>query len=461
MAELTLKQVSAAVGGRLEAGAGTLPIHHYLFDTRDLAHPHSLFFALKSERANGHSFLEQMRRQPGCAAVVARDARISGDLPRVRVDDPLEAAHRLTAWARSQWGRVRFAGVTGSAGKTTTKEFLYQLLSARFHAFRSLRNWNNWIGLPFSMLQMKGDEDAAVFELAMSNPGIGEISRLAKLLRPDTAVILNALPVHLEYLGTVANVAVAKGEILEFLEADGCAVVNGDCRVLDPILDRFSGRILRFGRDAERNDVVLDQVERFENDTILKTRWWGREAEFHTETVQGVQVENLFAAMVTAHQMGLKHDEIRMAMGRLRPVPGRGVVRRSGRFTIVDETYNSNPEAVKQVLQWVDRGYNQRKIAVLGDMLELGPEEERFHLEVGAFWAGLTFDALIAVGPRGEWIARGAVDAGVDPSRVHMVADARTAGRALKERFPDPCVVVFKASRGVGLERAITELEDE
>lgn len=461
MPELTLGTIASATGGHLEGGSPDRPVQHFLFDTRELDAPNSLFFALRGEQTDGHLFLRKLRAFPDCAAVVAGDWNKEVPVPLVRVNDPLEAAQRLASRVRDQGSATRYAGITGSAGKTSAKEFLFQLLGSRFQAYRSRGNWNNRIGLPFSLLNMGEGTEAAVFELAMSDPGIGEIHGLAEILRPDVAVILNALPVHLEFLGSVENVARAKIEIADFLCADDCLVLNGDDPFLAAALADRPGRVVRFGRRHDRNDVVMDGVERNGKGSVIKTTWWGKQARFHTNLIHHVHLDNLFAAMVAAQQLGIDHCEMQRVMDHIEPVDGRGVIRRLKHFTVVDETYNSNPEAVKRVLAWVAAEFSLPRVAVLGDMLELGPRELEFHREVGEFWAGLDYAGLITVGPRANAIFQAALEAGADPDNMVALPDAAAAADYIRRHFSDPCVLVLKASRGVGLERILMELTDD
>lgn len=461
VAELKLGTVASATQGCLIGGSPDRTVNRFVFDTRELTASDSLFFALRGERTDGHDFLHELSRMPGCAAVVSADWKGKVAVPAVRVADPLEAARKLASHVRASATATRYAGITGSAGKTSAKEFLFQLLESRFRSYRSRGNWNNRIGLPFSLLNMAEGTEVAVFELAMSDPGRGEIHDLAEILRPDVAVILNALPVHLEFLGSVENVARAKIEIADFLCADDCLVLNGDDPFLDAALADRPGRVVRFGRKHDRNDVVMDSVERNNKGSVMKTVWWGKPARFHTNLIHHVHLDNLFAAMVAAHQLGVDHNEMQRVMDHIEPVNGRGVIRRLKHFTVVDETYNSNPEAVKRVLAWVAAEFSLPRVAVLGDMLELGPRELEFHREVGEFWAALDYAALIAIGPRAQAIFQAAVDAGADREHVVALPDAAAAADYLKSHFKDPCVLVLKASRGMGLERILEELSDD
>ena len=463
MPEITMAEIAAAVSGTVNRAFLSRSFSGFQFDTRAMK-ARSLFFAMRSAKGDGHEHVRELDAIPGAGAVVRRDFAGRGlKLPLLRVDDPLRAAQDLAAWVRQKYRSIRYVGITGSAGKTTTKEFVHQILARRHASFRSPQNWNNWIGLPFSLLQMSGREKTAVFELAMSDPGIGEIDRLAEILRPDVAVLLNVFPAHLEFLGSLANAAQAKGEILNHLAADGCALVNGDIPLLRRVARGRRGQLVFFGSRPGKNQVVLKKVSRENGVSRLRIDFYGIEDEFVAPLVSRTHVENLFAAILVAQRLGMKNFEIQEAVSGLQPLSGRGLIRSAGRFTIIDETYNSNPEALKKTLQWVDGEYGQKKAAVLGDMLELGRDELRFHGDVGRFFAGLHFDLLLTVGRRAEKIAAAAKRAGFPARRVCSFAAAEEAGAWLRRQLPPetPAAVLFKGSRGMALEKAIAEFVHE
>ncbi|MCX6554189.1 MAG: UDP-N-acetylmuramoyl-tripeptide--D-alanyl-D-alanine ligase [Candidatus Aminicenantes bacterium] len=232
MPELQIDEIAAVVAGQVSRAERVTSFMDFQFDTRAMG-ANSLFFAMRTVKADGHRFVKDLAAIPGAGAVVRKDfAEGKLKVPLIRVSDPLQAAQQLATHVREKYCSIKYVGITGSAGKTTTKEFIFQILSHKFRSFRSPQNWNNSIGLPFSLLKMTGKEETAVFELAMSDPGIGEIDQLAGILRPDVAVLLNVFPVHLEFLKTLENAAMAKAEILNHLDADGCAFVNGDSALI-------------------------------------------------------------------------------------------------------------------------------------------------------------------------------------------------------------------------------------
>ncbi|MGE5342724.1 MAG: UDP-N-acetylmuramoyl-tripeptide--D-alanyl-D-alanine ligase [Candidatus Omnitrophota bacterium] len=471
MPELSIHEVAQAMGGTIEIPGGKeidCRFSHYHFDTRLVTEPGTLFFALKSESGDGHRFVHQLQDKPGTCAVVNTSFDSSClAVPLIRVGDPINAAQLLAVHVRNTYRHLKYVGITGSAGKTTTKEFIFHVLSHRYGAYRSYKNWNNWIGMPFSILNMSGQEGAAVFELAMSNPGIGEIDLLARILRPDVAVILNVFPAHLEYLKTIENIAQAKCEILNYLDSDSVAFINGDsdhltARTRGPHAPR--GRKIHFGRTASNtiNDIRLKAIHREADRTVLVTEFYGIETRFETTLVNPLHVENLFVAIMVAQHLGMKNFQIQDAIRTIAPLSNRGHIASTDRYTVINETYNSNPEALKRTLEWVNHEFAHvhEKIAVVGDMLELGDNERAFHHEVGQFVATLNYDRLVTVGTRSRAIAQGARESGFDPTNIHSFDESGEAGnflKALKPTLPPGSVLLFKGSRGIQLEHALQE----
>ncbi len=457
MPELSLLEISRLVDGQLVNGRGDFKIKDFHFDSRLIEDGNTLFFALKSESGDGHQYIKELDAEK-VAAVVDRDFDWQGlTLPLLVVEDPLKAAQRLAAQVRQQMDRVKYIGVTGSAGKTTTKEFVYQLLKNKYTVSRSVKNWNNWIGLPFSLLRMTGEETAAVFELAMSFPGIGEIDLLAKILRPDIAVILNVYPVHLEFLHNTSNVARAKAEILNYLEADDVAFVNGDSAEIRQEVTPGRENVFYFGREGKNNQIVLLEVKKEGKIRKLLIDFQGKQQVFSTTIINHIHLENLFVAIMVALQMRLTQQEIQQSLNLIEPLENRGKIEEHGDFIIINETYNSNPEALRKTLLWVDEEYDGAKIAVIGDMLELGEQESNFHYQAGQFFASLGFHYLLTVGERAKGVAAGARAAGYAEKNIREFQECGQAGRFLRRVVQPNSVILFKGSRGIRLEQAVEE----
>jgi len=460
MPELRLSEIARILGVEVDLRLGDPAFREYTFDSRKMG-DQSLFFAMRSPSGDGHDYVRGLNQKPGSGAVVAMDFTDSDvRIPLIRVPDPLAAAIDLARRVRENQRNCKYIALTGSAGKTTTKEFLFQIISTRRAAYRSPLNWNNQLGMPFSLLMMTGQEEAAVFELGMSDPGIGEITALVEVLRPDLAAVLNIYPVHLEYLKTMENIARAKCEIFNRLAADGCGLVNGDFDLLRRETAKRPGEKIYFG-SHDGNDITLRAINRKGDRTELVIDFYGISQTVVTSLVNRAHLENLFAAIVICRRLGLKIGEIATAVHDLQPVQGRGVVSRRGGFEVIDETYNSNPEALKMTLSWVSREYERTKTAVVGDMLELGENEADYHRQAGEWLATLRFDRLVTVGNRARWIAEGAVKGGFPQERVHSFTEPAEAGRFLRREAEPGEVILFKASRGVRLERAIEALDHD
>jgi len=459
MPHLSATEIATAVDGTLvNAGAETF-FDDFHFDSRQLT-DNALFFALSSAQADGHDYLDQVAQRTGCGAVVSQHhPRLTSlRMPLIVVDDPGAAYSRLAAWVRARLSQTRFIAITGSAGKTTTRTFAYQLLSSCMNAYTCPGNWNNWLGVPFALLKMRGDEEVAVFELGMSTPGIGEINRLAELLRPDITCVLNVLPVHLEYLKTLENVARGKLQINDFLGCDGVAVLNGDNDIIVRRTAALHAHKLYFGHRGSTNDVVLESVSTQRGTSELVISFSRQPQTYACRTLTKAQIENLFAAIVIAHTAGMTHAQIRRGLAAIAPAPGRGEIILHSGVRLIDETYNSNPQAATLALEWVAESFPQPRIAVLGDMLELGEQSEQYHLELGRTTAGLGFDLLITAGERAAAIAAGALDAGMPAGCVVCSQDAEEAGKLLVGKVNPGTTVLFKASRGVQLEQALHAL---
>lgn len=457
MPELGINEISKVVNGKLVNVNKDLRFVDFHFDTRLINKKNSLFFALKTEKDDGHKFIKSIKNKKGIGAVVLNDFVCKGlNIPFIKVEDTLQAAHQLASYVRNKYRNIKYIGVTGSAGKTTTKEFMYQLLSKKYKVYRAFGNWNNCIGLPFSILKMNGNEQVAVFELAMSYPGIGEIDLLSEILKPDVVMILNVFPVHLEFLKNIENIAKAKSEILNYLCSDDVAFITGDSELIVRETKNKNGRKVYFGR-KEGNDINLRDIKREKSKTRMEIDFYGIKAEFVSNFINLIHIENLFAAIIVSQYMGMKNFEIQEAMKNLIPLLHRGRIKKYKDFTIIDETYNSNPEALKKTLSWVDREYKKRKIAIIGDMLELGEDEENFHFDIGKYFSTLNFDFLITVGQRSLKIAEGAELGGFSNRNIKILNLSEEAGGFLKKIVEPDSVILLKASRGINLTKAIDE----
>ena len=451
MPTLTFAQLADMTGGTLVQG-GEVVTASVVIDSRE-AKPDSAFFAIKGERLDGHQFLAQ-------ALATARGAVVSqlpDPLPEgkgiVKVEDTTVALQNL---ARSIRERQPFTliGITGSAGKTTTKEMIATLIGTERRTFKSWGNFNNVIGCPLCVDNTPDDAEVVVSEMGMNHKG--EIALMAGLTHPDIGVYTNIGPVHIEFFGTVEKIAEAKRELLENVKPGGTIVVNVDNEHVVRISEGFEGTKVTYGIDHEAMFRATDVRER----GLLGTTFKLREFPMELALPGRHNLENLLAAIATARAAGISWDGISRGIGQLKPAYHRGVVVETPSGAMLyDDTYNSNPYALSRALALLEQAdVRGRRIAVIGDMLELGERELEFHREAGR-GVPKSIDVVIGVGKRSTALLEGAKEAGFGDDRLHHFDDAESAAAFLQDFIKDGDLVLIKASRGIGLDKIVTQLE--
>ena len=456
-ATIRLDDLLAAVGGRLiGSGASAVSISGASVDSRNVT-PGSIFVALRGERVDGHAFLPDAIRAGAVAAMVERPVELPEglDAPQVVVPDALRALQDLAAWWRSKHA-VRVVGITGSTGKTIAKEIVADVLSRGLNTLRNEGNLNSETGLPMTLLRLGPEHEAAVLEMSMYT--VGEIARLAEIAQPEIGVVLAVHPTHLERAGSIERIAQAKSELPRALSHDGLAVLNADDPRVAPMREVTPAAVTTFGlgsgADVRADDVIGRGLEGTE--FTLVAPWGSR--RLRSATPGRHLVPHALAAAAVAERLGVGLDEVEEALAAGSHAGHRMAVvaARSG-ATLIDDTYNASPVSVAAALDFLAETpvrTGGRRIAVLGDMLELGPDEERLHREIGARTASAA-DALVTVGQRGRWIAEGARSAG--QIVLHETDDPAEAVDVLERHLaPGPTdLVILKASRGIGLDRAV------
>ncbi len=394
MARLSVDEAARAVGGRLMAGDPGAMVEGAAIDSRAVRGG-ELFFAFAGERTDGHRFVSDALRRGAAAAIVQEQLQeqLQEGLPPagalIRVPDTFKALHDLARHVRSRVPE-RLVGITGSAGKTTTKELLAAMLARRFRVFWTPGNLNNLYGFPLSLLNVPDGTEWMVAEMGMSTPG--ELRQLSLLGRPDVALFTVVRPVHLEFFDSVQAIAEAKSELLAGLAPDGFIVANADDPEVMRIASRHGARVIWYGLRAEMADVQAHDLAP-EPEGAVGSRFrlaaGGEVVEVRLPLHGLYNVENCLAAAACAWALGLPLDEIAAAVREVKPAAMRGVVHRAAAgFTLVDDSYNSNPDALGKALEGAALLPGTRRIAVLGDMRELGPEGPRFHREAGEQAAG-------------------------------------------------------------------------
>ena len=454
---LTASDLVQLTGGRLLARSSR-QIRGAAVDSR-LGEPGQVFVALPGERTDGHDHLSEAISRGASAVIVTRPVVEFADLGNVTVVRVADAGAALGALAAG-WRR-RFdplvVGITGSIAKTSTKEAVATVLSATRRTLRTEGNQNNEIGLPLTLLRLGPEHQAAVLEMGMYVGG--EIAELAAMARPSIGVVTAVQAVHLSRIGSLKAIEAAKGELLEALPANGTAILNED----DPIVRRMDRRtvaaVLRYGF-APSADVAADEVVSHGLDG-MRFRLRAPAGE-RTVTIPGLgrlSVHNALAASAVGLAAGESLDVIAAALTRGWGAAHRVELVRLNGATLIDDSYNASPGSVTAALDLL-AGLPGRRVAVLGQMLELGEAHEAGHALVGAL-AGRTAELLIVVGAGAGGIVESARAAGLDFSRIHHVADADDALEALRPRLRDGYVVLVKGSRGIGLDRLVDRLRSE
>jgi UDP-N-acetylmuramoyl-tripeptide--D-alanyl-D-alanine ligase len=422
----------------------------YSIDSRTVG-PGQLFFAVKGERLDGHDFVAPALARGAVAAVVREDqlGRYPGETRLLAVEDTLVALQTLATAVRKLWGKP-LIGVTGSAGKTTTKEAIAHVLSSRFRVLKSEGNFNNHFGLPLMLLKLEPEHDVAVIEMGMSHAG--EIRALAKIARPEIGVVTNVAPVHLEFFDSLAGIARAKYELVESLPARGIAVLNADDEYVSQFGRDFKGKVVMYGMRAtaevRAENVQSKGAEGVEFEVVI-----GDARERAKLPLVGEHnVSNALAAVAVGLERGLTPAEAVGALATLAPADKRGEVLQVGNITVINDCYNSNPKALEAMVDALAAMAARRRIVVAGEMLELGPAGEEMHRRAGQHIAGKKIDVLLGVRGLAQAMVEGARTAG---ARAEFVAAPEEAGEWLAREGRDGDLVLLKASRGVKLEKAL------
>jgi len=456
---LTVADIVAATGASLPAGCTPLAAFSGVGTDSRTLDPGELFVALRGEHFDGHEFVAAALAGGAEAALV--DCVVPGvDGSRLLVvGDTLRALGDLAALMRRR-SSMRVVAVTGSNGKTTTKEMIAAICehacAPRHKVLKTQGNLNNLIGLPLTLLRADGDEAVGVLELGMNQPG--EIARLTEIARPDFAVVTNVGHAHLERLGSLAGVAEEKGELYAGLPNDAVIAVNQDDEWVVRIAARFRGRRVTFGRDG---DVQAAAVRNFGVDGMGFDLVIDDERRPVRLPFVGVHnVANALAAAALAHAMGIGLDAIVAGLSRRSAAQMRmQVIRLANGVTVINDAYNANPESTEAALRAVQL-LPGRSVAVLGDMWELGSGGRRAHREIGARVASLGFDELFVVGALADEIEAGALEVGMPAAHVHVLASNAAAAEAVRAAWRGGDVVLVKGSRGMRMEEIVCALED-
>lgn len=461
---LDLEQIARWMGAGLwfaPGETGEAPATGYSIDSRTL-NPGDLFFAVQGERFDGHDFLPAAMERGARAAVVSRaKAAYLPDAVKLKTlfmvdNDPLFALQRLASAVRRHWGK-RVIAITGSAGKTTTKDAVAAVLAAKFHVLKSQGNLNNHFGLPLQLLKLEPEHDVAVIEMGMS--AAGEIAALAKIAMPNWGVVTNVGIAHAENFATgIAGVARAKYELVEALPEDGVVFLNCDDPYVSQFGRGFRGKVLYFGAGP----CSEPRAEAIEELGSAGVRFRALAGEQHVDVKLSLlgrhNVTNAMAAIAVGLEAGISLAECARAVAGLEAADKRGVVLRFRGATVINDCYNSNPEALLSMIGTLASMPARRRILLAGEMLELGREAAELHRACGRFAAKRGVDIVVGVRGNGSLIVEGAAEAGTESIYFETPEEA---GEWLRRELRSGDAVLLKGSRGVRLERALEALRPE
>jgi UDP-N-acetylmuramoyl-tripeptide--D-alanyl-D-alanine ligase len=438
---LDLQEVARAMG----AGGNPCPVKvtGWSVDTRTQK-PGDIYFALRGPNFDGHAFVGAAREKGAAAVVVERVVEGHGTTETLVVDDTLCALQKLGEWARSTWGGS-VVGVTGSAGKTTTKDAIAHLLATEMPVGKTIGNLNNHVGVPLSILRLPDDSRAAVLEMGMNHSG--EIARLAEIARPEIGVVTNVGYAHVEFFNSIDGVAAAKRELIEALPPSGVAILNADDERVASFRQWHSGRSITFGFSGGA-DVRAESVEF----AAGGTRFRALGEDYETPLTGRHSVSNLLAALAVAQVFGIAPSRLHDAVRTFAAPNMRGEKLDVRGVTVWNDCYNSNPEAAQSMLDVLLAAPAAARIAVLGEMLELGHAAEELHRRVGRYAAERGLDLLIGVRGSARWMVEEALAAG---AKAEFFEDPAEAGEFVRGVARPGDAILFKGSRGVRVERAV------
>ena len=455
MKELTLQTIAQWCGGKVAPEHENITVRGVESDSRKVK-PGDLFIALRGERVDGHDFIPAAKELGAAAALVSR---ASDTLPCVVVEDPLRAYGDLAKNYRRMLG-IKVVGITGSVGKTTTKEMVASVLSRDFKTARSEGNHNNNLGLPMTIMHMPDDTELLVQEMGMNH--FGEMAYLSSIAQPDYAIITNIGTMHIEHLGSREGILQAKLEIMRGETKAGIGIFNGDEPLLWNVRNLGEHKKYYYGIENHACDVVASGIQELEDGMRFHVSGFRHEFELFVPVLGRHTVYNALAAVTAALLLGVKPETIQNELSVFQNTGMRQKIYEKNGMTIIEDCYNAGPESTEAALGVLSSiKTNGRRIAVLGDMLELGNRSSAEHYRIGRL-AAQKADLLLTYGAHSVRTVTGAITGGMSPKNAEHFETHEDLARMLKMRAADGDVILFKGSRGMKMERSLQLfLEDD
>lgn len=457
MKSITVKDILDATGGSLICGDANRKISAVTTDSRKVeSDMDMLFIPLAGERFDGHNFISQAVKDGAAAVVTHKDIAPITGASIVKVDDTQKALADIAAYYKSLFD-IPTVGLTGSVGKTTTKDMLASVLGTKYNTLKTQGNFNNEIGLPLTVFGLDDKYEAAVLEMGMS--GFGEIHRLARVAQHDTAVITNIGMSHIEKLGSRDGIFKAKLEIVDFFDENNTLIVNGDDEYLKTVKNIVKCKTVMFGINNAECDVIARDVEVLGADGVrFSIKTGEKEYPVHIRQAGIHNVYNALAAVCVGLKYDVPMDKIIYGLENFEPTAMRMSIENYGGVTVINDCYNASPASMEAALKVLADMKGARKVAVLGDMLEMGDFAPNAHKNVGSFAANVGTDILVAVGENAKRIADGAKNAGMNENAVFMFDKTDLAAENISSIIKDDDAVLVKASRGMKFEKIIDRI---
>jgi UDP-N-acetylmuramoyl-tripeptide--D-alanyl-D-alanine ligase len=457
---LSAADVESVTAGTLANGPKDAAFNTVSIDTRSLQSG-DIFFAIRGPNLDGHRFIPDALAKGALGAVAANAYQFPGDFPEgrvlIRVQDTHKALKDLAAWTRRRWPGALVA-VTGSMGKTTTREFAAQVMSNHCRVYQTPGNYNNLFGLPLALFGLAPNHDIGIFEMGMSAPG--EIAEMCRIAAPKIGIITNVAPVHLAFFNSLEEIAAAKEELAQALPADGELIYNIDDPLVCEIAGRFAGRKISYGF-SDRADIRAGQVKLISlNETRFRLSYAGAGCEAFIPLMGAHFVINALPAVALGLRYNIPLDQIAESLRSLKQTSMRGQILRFKKgFVVIDDSYNSNPRALMEMIKALSKlpAFNRRILAA-GEMLELGSSSDSLHAECGAFAAKNGLDMVIGIQGAALQIVRAAVQAGLPESHAHFFTDSAEAAVFINNEIREGDLALVKGSRGVHSEKIIQSL---
>lgn len=459
MKNMTLQNIANACQGQLvcKEELKNFEIKGAVLDSR-LVEEGYLFFATKGERVDGHSFIPQVAEKKA-ACVVCEKAPGNTDIPYILVEDSFIALKQIATYYRENLN-IPIVGITGSVGKTSTKEIISSVLATRYNVLKTEGNFNNEVGLPLTILRIRDEHKVAVVEMGINH--FGEMHRLSEIAKPDICVITNIGQCHLEFLGSREGILKAKSEIFDFMNPEGYVCINGDDDMLATINEVHGHKPVTYGLTM-KSDVYVTSTE---SKGIFgsKATIYLNDETFDVEIpLPGEHmIMNALAATCVGDLLGLKTEEIAEGIKNVKAVGGRSNLIALENRTILDDCYNANPVSMKAAIDLLKQA-NTRKVAVLGDMFELGEGQERMHSEIGIYAVEKDIDVLVCVGELSKNMYNAALkekEASKKNIQICHMKDTQEVINNIKEILEKGDTILVKASHGMGFANVVKTLQE-